>query len=254
MKIYDCHLTYGASVNIQPYKNCDTFSDLLDAVDVSEIDGGLVRCRYSDNVGVRYGNGFAARDVRSALDKGIFMRGVWAVLPPYTDETPKPEALFDEMKKNNIGAVYINPSVHRYVPDMLTLGKTLSVIEENKIPIILSTEYGVSMELIYKIMRAFPRLRALISDTDCWPNARRLYPLISEYENAVLDLSYVMDAGGIEDMTSRFGAEKLLFGTGFPARYPGSVLAMVRGADISERERELILGKNLENILSEANL
>ena len=110
------------------------------------------------------------------------------------------------------------------------------------------------MEKIYDIMKDFPDLTAIISDGDCWPNGRKLYPLLSSYRNLYLDLSYVMDAGGVEDMVGRFGAQKLLFGTGFPARYTGSMLGVVRSADISEEDRELIFGKNLERILEEAKL
>ena len=254
MKILDCNLTYGATNNGRPYKNCDTFADLLAELGRAGIAGGLVKCRYSDTVGVNYGNAFAARDTAAASAQGCWMKGVWAVLPPETGETPPPEALPDEMRKHNIGAVYLNPAVHRYVPCRLTLGRTLSVLEERRVPVLLSTAGGVPMELIYKIMEAHPKLTAVVSDADCWPNARRLYPLAAAYENLRLDLSYVMDAGGVEDMAARFGAEKLLFGTAFPERYTGSVLATVRAAAITEDQRALIFGGNLERIVKEAGL
>ncbi len=252
MKILDCNLTYGASNNGKPYKNCDTFAELLSAMETAGISGGLVKCRYSDTVGVNYGNGFAARDTADACKKGWSVRGVWALLPPYTNETPVPYDLPHELGKNNIGAVYLNPAVHRWVPSLLTLGETLSVLQDYRIPLLLNTASGVPMELTYRILQEFPRLTAIVADADCWPNARRLYPLAYEYENVYLDLSYVMDAGGVEDMVSRFGAEKLLFGTAFPERYPGSVLAVVRSADITETERELIFGGNLERLWKEA--
>ena len=252
MEILDCNLTYGAVNNGKPFRNCDTFAELLAETDRAGISGGLVKCRYSDTVGVNYGNRFAAKDVAAAREKGLPFWGVWAALPPYTDETPAPEELPGEMQKNNVAAVYLAPGTHRYVPDRLTLGRLLGVLQERKIPVILNTANGVSMELIYKIMAAFPKLAAVVGDCDCWPNARRLYPLAYEYENLRTDLSFVMDAGGVEDMTRRFGAEKLLFGTAFPARYTGSMLAVVRAADISENEKEMIFGKNLRQMITEA--
>ncbi|MBQ5973994.1 MAG: amidohydrolase family protein, partial [Oscillospiraceae bacterium] len=232
--ILDCNLTYGAANDGKPYRGCDTFAELTAELDRAGIDGGLVRCRYSDTVGVRYGNGFAARDTRQAADAGRWMRGVWAVLPPDTGETPSPAELPSEMARHNIAAVYINPEAHRFQPDPITLGETFEVLQQRRIPLILSTANGVPMELIYRILRDFPRLTAIVADQYNWPNGRRLYPLANHYENLYLDLSYIMDAGGVEDMTRRFGAERLLFGTAFPERYTGSMLAVVRAAGVTE--------------------
>ncbi|MCR5784000.1 MAG: amidohydrolase, partial [Clostridia bacterium] len=143
---------------------------------------------------------------------------------------------------------------HRWELNTLTMGGTFDLLQQERIPLLLNTACGVNMGQIYAVMSEFPRLTAVIADSDCWPNARRLYPLAYKYENLRLDLSYVMDAGGVEDMVSRFGAEKLLFGTAFPYRYTGSMLAVVRSADISETDREKIFGLNLIKMLEEAGL
>ncbi len=252
MKILDCNLFYGASINGEPYRGCDTFEELEAEAQRCGIDGGLVRCIYSNAAGVEYGNRCVRNEIQMRRESGWY--GVWAALPPYTNETPKPENLHKEMKENKIGAIYIDPVSHRYILDPLSLGEVFAAAQEKKIPVILSTCCGVPMEKIYKIMKDFPHLTAIINDGDCWPNGRKIYPLLSNYKNIYLDLSYVMDAGGVEDMVSRFGAGKLLFGTGFPSRYTGSMLSVVRSAQISESEKEMIFGKNLENLLREADL
>ncbi|MBQ6118445.1 MAG: amidohydrolase family protein [Clostridia bacterium] len=254
MRILDCNLNFGATNNGEPYRNCDTFEELLAELDRCGIGGGLVRCGYSSTVGVNYGNDFVARCVTSEAAKRYDLYGVWAVIPPYTDETPKPEALPGAMKQNRVGAVYLSPRVHRYELNALTMGAYLDVLQQTKIPVILNTANGIPMDAIYRVMADFPRLTAIVGDSDCWPNARRLYPLAYRYENLRLDLSYIMDAGGIEDMTRRFGAEKLLFGTAFPYRYTGSMLAVTRAAAIAEADRETIFGGNLANMIEEAGL
>ena len=252
MEILDCNLSFGATNNGEPYKNCDTFRELLAELDRAGIGGGLVRCAYSDTVGVRYGNDFIARTVLSARAENRRFWGVWAALPPFTGETPSPANLPGAMAKNGIGAVYVDPQTHRYELNSLTMGDFFAVMEDCRIPVLLSTAHNLSMAQIYAIMENFPRLTAVVSDGDCWPNGRRLYPLADRYENLRLDLSYVMDAGGVEDMTARFGAKKLLFGTAFPARYTGSMLAVVRAAAIPDADREKIFGGNLEDMLKEA--
>lgn len=250
MDILDCHLNFGATNNGVPYRNCDTFEDLQEELARSGIGGGLVRCAYSSTVGVNYGNRFVADKVAAAGNP--LMWGVWAALPPFTGETPPPEALPAAMAENRIGALYLSPKTHRYVADPLTLDGLLGVCSDAKLPVILNTCYGITMEQIYAILARFPKLTAIVGDSDCWPNARRLYPLAAAYERVYMDLAYVMDAGGIEDMTRRFGAEKLLFGTAFPERYTGSMLAVTRAAAIGENERALIFGGNLKRIVKEA--
>lgn len=252
MKILDCHLFYGATNNGKPYKNCDTYADLTAELDRAGIAGGLVRCGYSDTVGVNYGNRFLSQDIAAGGNENVW--GVWAALPPFTGETPSPEELPPLMKQNRIAALYLNPKIHRYELCELTMGKVLAMAEERRIPVFLNTALGVSMAQIYAVLEAHPKLTAIVGDSDCWPNARRLYPLAAAYENVYLDLSYVMDAGGVEDMTARFGAGKLLFGTAFPERYTGSMLAVVRAAAISEADRALIFGGNLERLIKEEDL
>ncbi len=252
MKILDCHLFYGATNNGQPYRNCDTFAGLTAELDRAGIAGGLVRCAYSNTVGVNYGNDFLARELAGSGNEDLW--GVWAVLPPFTGETPPPEALPARMKQNHIGALYLDPKTHRYELCGLTMDALLDMAEQRRIPVMLHTALHLSVTQIYNVLAAHPKLTAIVGDCDCWPNARRLYPLAATYENVRLDLSYVMDAGGVEDMTARFGAEKLLFGTAFPARYTGSMLAVVRAAAITEEQRALILGGNLERMIKEADL
>ncbi len=252
--ILDCDLCYGATNNGSPYLNCDTFDELLAELGRAGIDGGLVRSRYSDTVGVNYGNSFVSRDVKKGREKGFSLWGVWALLPPFTGETPAPDELPRTMAENDIAAVYIAPRNHRYMLDPITLGETFAVLEDRRIPLVLETALGVTMDQIYTIMREHPKLTAIVGDQESWPNGRMLYPLAYTYENLRIDLSYIMDAGGVEDMTKRFGAEKLLFGTAFPDRYTGSMLAVVRSADISEKDREAIFGGNLAEMIKTEDL
>jgi len=248
MKVLDCNMYYGATPKATPYSPCNTFKELCDHMRRSGINGGLVTSQYSNTVGVVYGNEEVARMVQSKEAEDLALYGMWACIPPYTNEIPSPEELPAEMKKNKIGAIYLSPVEHRFVPNRISIGPYMEVAQEKKIPVFLNTHNGISLAEIADLMEKYPKLTAVVGDTYCWPNARRLYPLVYNFENLCLDLSFVMDDQGVEDMTRRFGAEKILFGTSFPERYPGSVMAMVRAAEIKEEERELIFGGNLERL------
>jgi len=251
MKVLDCNISYGASINGQPHRNCDTFADLCAAMKTFGIDGGLVRASYISTVGVSYGDKMLAADLASDAAKGLELYGVWGLVPPCTGETPAPEKLPEEMAKNNIAAIYFDPKSHRFVPNRISIGAYLAVAQERKIPVILHSRYGITMETLANIMEIYPDLTVLFGDTDSWPNARRLYPLAYAYKNLYFDLSYVMDDQGIEDMVGRFGADRLVFGTGFPDRYTGSTMAMLRAAEISDEDRAKIFAGNLERLIGQ---
>jgi predicted TIM-barrel fold metal-dependent hydrolase len=54
---------------------------------------------------------------------------------------------------------------------------------------------------------------------------------------------------GVEGIVRRFGAERLIFGTGLPNYEVGGPMALVAYADISDGDRARIAGGNLERLL-----
>ena len=64
---------------------------------------------------------------------------------------------------------------------------------------------------------------------------------------------YELD-GGIEDICRVYGAERLLLGTNFPDAPMGAAILTLLHADISDADRELIAGGNLNRILQEVRL
>ena len=56
-------------------------------------------------------------------------------------------------------------------------------------------------------------------------------------------------AGFIEMAVRDLGAERIIFGSHLPSRSLGTELGKVIGADISERDKKLILGENFRNLL-----
>ena len=56
-------------------------------------------------------------------------------------------------------------------------------------------------------------------------------------------------AGFIEMAVRDLGAARIMFGSHLPSRSLGTELGKVIGADISERDKKLILGENFRNLL-----
>ena len=54
---------------------------------------------------------------------------------------------------------------------------------------------------------------------------------------------------GLEDFTQRFGAERLIFGTGLPEFAGSGCVAQLLYAEIDDAQKQLIAGGNLKRIM-----
>ena len=57
---------------------------------------------------------------------------------------------------------------------------------------------------------------------------------------------------GIADLAKTYGAERLLYGSGFPRYDQGCSMLQLKYSGLDERDVALIAGKNLENMLEES--
>lgn len=253
MKILDCNISYGITIDGIPHRPCNSFSELCQSMKNAGLDGGLVRCNLTSTAGVVYGNNRLSADLASDTS-GLQLWGVWGLVPPHTGETPAPEKLPEEMAKNRIAAVYLDPAAHHFMTNRVSMGRYFSVLQERKIPVILTNRFGVTLEQICDILEHYPKLTVILGSVDSWPNGRRVYPIAAEFENVYVDQSFIMDDQGVEDLCRHFGNHRVLFGTGFPNRYIGSQMANVRTAAIPEDVRAKVFGGNLEKLIGMEDL
>lgn len=78
-------------------------------------------------------------------------------------------------------------------------------------------------------------------------------PAVRSHPNVSIGLGGFDPTAGVTELAVReLSAERVLFGSDAPGRSFASQLAKVKGARISEAEKELILGKNLQRLLEPA--
>jgi predicted TIM-barrel fold metal-dependent hydrolase len=80
-------------------------------------------------------------------------------------------------------------------------------------------------------------------------STRYLYPMLERLPNLFLEVSYYQASGGLSSVARRFGAGRLLFGTGLPEYSAGPAVAMLYHADLSAEEKKLVAGDNLRHLL-----
>jgi len=176
----------------------------------------------------------------------------WVILPDITDSEYSPNIFFDEMKKNRVKTLRAYPEQDRYILCDVTMGEQLGMLSELKIPLYLSPMFG--FEMIYNVLREFPNLTVIMSNIGWWPSARLVWPLLRRYPNFYFETGDFSQLRGIEEVSNKFGSERILYGSNFPTNAMAGSIYTLMQAKISDEDRENIAHRNIERLLSEVKL
>lgn len=176
----------------------------------------------------------------------------WMLLPDASDRDYAPEVFFPKMRANNVRLLRATPENNRFFLCEAAMGEQLSIIAEAHIPLYLSPSSG--FEYIYSVLKEFPKLTVILYNIGWWPSARYVFPLLRKYENVYFETGDFGMLNGYEETVSRYGSERMLFGTAFPTNNMGGSIYSLMHARISEEERENIAWRNLNRIINEVSL
>lgn len=172
----------------------------------------------------------------------------WVAMPHHTGDVPRPEEFVDAMKLAGARAVRLFPSLHNYSLSDWCAGEMLAEFERRKVPVFIEAGQA-SWEAIAGALKSHPRLRLTVLQTS-YRCDRYLYPLLESFKHLSIETGSYVVTGGIEAICSRFGASRLVFGTGMPFYEPGAAVSLVTYAQISDKDKQAIASGNLERLLS----
>lgn len=176
----------------------------------------------------------------------------WSVLPPLTGEQ---ENLIPRLREAGVAAVRLFPQQHRYLMNRVVWGDLLESFSAARLPVLLSLEQGCSYEQAYDLLADYPDLTCILCDIGTWSMDRYTYPLLARYPNVHLETGMLaLTDGAVEAAAARFGAHRLVFGTGFPKRYAEAAMLQLTHAAIPDTAREAIAAGNLVRLLKETRL
>lgn len=245
---FDANCELGAPMNAQVF-HAGTVADLYAEMDRVGVDKALVRYLNMEN-----GAAFANDRIADLLadDKDRRLVGVWHILPGQCDELPHGEAFFEAMQARRIGALRLLPGPQRWVPCALAIGSVMEAAEERRIPVLVShTAFADDWGGLYRFLAEFPRNRYLLSADSLWGTDRQVRPLLEHYEGVHFELSTYWVPEGVRDLVRLYGADRILYGSGFPRYNQGAMMSAVRHAEITDEEKALVASGNLERLLAE---
>lgn len=230
-------------------------AQMIDEMDRVEIEEALVHHATAAGYSPEEGNQQLAADIAGHPR----LHPCWVLMPHHTGEMAQPETLVPRMLAAGGRAARIMPNAHRFSLCSWSIDALFSELERRRLPLFLDSgrthwaENVLDYDQVARICGAFPRL-PLVLVREGIGSTRYLYALMSRFENLLLEISYYQASDGVADITRRFGARRLLFGTGLPDYSAGSPISMLERAEISEAERRLIAGDNLRRLLEEVYL
>ena len=244
----DCRIGSGPKIGIKP-----DAAALIADMDYYGIEKALVYHGNISMLGALKTNQDLA-EMLQAEDPSGRLRGVWCILPQQCHELPEPDTFFSEMKKNRIVALTLSPFDHRYVPCRMTLGKIMDAAAERRIPILLQAFSGKWQEL-YNFLSEFPRnVYILISMPGKWGIDRQIRPLLENFPALSYSTAGYWVPGGLGDLAASYGAERILYGSGFPNYNQGCGMLQLKQSGLSSDEIAKIAGGNLEKMLKGVQL
>ena len=241
---YDCNCCIGKLKTPAGFIPTDTeaVAALLKKVNVKK---AVTTHTAQLNLSARSGNERLASEIKNS---DIFIPAV-AVEPNSSDEFITLEELEKFIAENGVKMATMFPKSHVFSPAEWQMGETYSFLEEKNIPLLLSlTE--VSADQIYEILSNHKSLKVIVKDTS-FSNDKNLMRLMELFENFYLETGTYSTAGGISYVVKKFGAERILFGSGLHFSEPGASVCKVLCSEISDSDKIKIAHENLENMLKE---
>ena len=198
------------------------------------------------------------RLINDAIASDERLYGSWTILPPATGEVIHGD-FFSDMKHNRIAALRAFPDHHNYFLNKRVFGGFLDEISERRIPLVLSmlnhSEGGITRASVYQLLEDFPDLTCILCDLGVWNVSRYTWPLMESFPNLHLETSMIsLGAGELESTVEHFGADRLVFGSGFPARYPQGAVLQLLHSGLSDADKGKIASLNLERLISRVQL
>jgi len=177
----------------------------------------------------------------------------WTVIPEIPENTIPPHELANGIKAEGVCAIRLFPELHMYHLREWIMSDLLSIMEQMRLPVFIDyslAHWTVMLEWqdIYDICKSYPEIPFILVGLGIGAE-RSLYKQLITFDNLFFETSYYQANRGIERIVKRFGAVRMLFGTGAPVYDPGCVLSMLHFAEIDHKDRELIAGGNLKNLI-----
>jgi hypothetical protein len=179
---------------------------------------------------------------------------LWAgivLMPEMFEPEDAGRCYLDDCLSRGARLARVFPQSHNFSLRSWCSGALLQALADRQLPLsIWHTE--VPWEEIRSLCQAYPDLPVILEGTPLkiLYYDRLLYPLLAQCPNLRLELHNLVNYLGIEDITRRFGARRLVFGSFMPIYDPNVAMMQVTHARIGEEDKAAIARENLAALVA----
>jgi predicted TIM-barrel fold metal-dependent hydrolase len=218
-------------------------------MDAYGIDRALVTHTYAKWFSPPAGN---AR-LMDAIASNRRLAACWVVLPAGTGEVPPEETQVTELLAAGARAARLCPVAHRLSLEPWAVDRLLGALAARRVPLLLDLDNGHWSEarpwpFVAWAARTYPAL-PLVLLREPQANLRTLFPLLDRCPNVIVETSYFQVHDGLALVAERWGAGRLVFGTGLPLWDPGLPVTGLTYAGLSPPDLAAVAGGTLRRLL-----
>ena len=185
----------------------------------------------------------------------------WSALPHGpADEQPPPDEFLRQMRRNKVAALFLFPRQYRFTLDPWCIDDFIAPIADARVPVFINyvevsgwtgwQQDATDWPAVVALCKRFPALPVIVSEFRIRQSQRLAYKAFDACENLHVELSAWWLHRGIEFVTERWGARRLVFGSNWPNCGQHMTLAPLTTADVSDDDKRLIAGDNLRRLIA----
>ncbi len=177
----------------------------------------------------------------------------WAVLPRLWELTPPYERQLEEMRAAGVCSVRLFPAQYGHSLRRYAAGALMDALAACRLPVFIGMDQLPSLDALYDLCETYPNNTFVL----CSPGyrcLRWLVPIMESHKNLYAETSNFLIHDGIEEFCRYMGADRLLFGSGFPEASIAAAASQLLLTDIPEAEKQAIGAGNLKRLLAEVRL
>lgn len=181
----------------------------------------------------------------------------WVLLPHFTGEMPAPKTLVAQMLDQGVRLARLFPGSngHGFSLAPWCADPLLAELANHRIPVMIDFTLGrrdfPDWNVVYNLCQRHPALPILLTGAGIGRASRSFFPLLQACPNLHVELSRYTSFRTVDAICERFGARRLIYGSGLPLVAAGVALTTVTHALVSDEEKALIASGNLERLLAE---
>ncbi len=198
------------------------------------------------------------RRILKTTDRHPRLHRAWSVLPTVLEETGRTSDEFvKEMASHDVRALMLYPNQYFFNLSDWSIDQLMESVSKRNVPVFINPSEAngrgsadaTDWQGIIDLCRRWPKLQVVISEGRIRRSQRLLYKAFDRCENLHLELSGYWLHRGIEYITERWGAERLVFGSGWPKYGQHMTLVNLTTAQIDDADKKKIAGDNLRKLL-----